>query len=178
MIQITHLPHRETFLGKLTVIFAYLLCPIILLNIWKRSLEWIVILKVAKMLANVVPNSKLPIFPRKEIVFENWLTSLLPTYWAPIILQHFKQILRADIRYKVSYNFGLNWVQIAYFLGKLTVTIVYLLISILLQHFKKVLREQIIRLDNFGPNWPLLQKGIFLENWLILLMFNYCTPLY
>ena len=38
------------------VTFAYLLCPIIPSNISKRPLERIMIFKVAKLLANVVPN--------------------------------------------------------------------------------------------------------------------------
>ena len=40
----------------MTVVLAYLLCPIILLNTSKRLLEWIMILKVAEILTNVVPN--------------------------------------------------------------------------------------------------------------------------
>ena len=40
----------------MTVVLAYLMCPIILLNISKRLLEWIMILKVAEILTDVVPN--------------------------------------------------------------------------------------------------------------------------
>ena len=42
---------------------------------------------------------------------------------------------------------------------------------------KKMLREQIIRLHDVCPNCPFPQKGIFLENWLLLLISNYWTPL-
>ena len=37
------------------------------------------------------------------------------------------------------------------------------------------------RLNHFGPNWPqillLLEKRIFWENWLTLLLSTYCAPL-
>ena len=35
---------------------------------------------------------------------------------------------------------------------------------------KKFLSEQIVRFHNFCPNFPLPQKGIFFENWRILIM--------
>ena len=78
LIQTTHLPHSEIFFGKKCVTFAYLLCPIIILNISKKIITVNHDIKGCK---NV--GSKLPISPRNELVLESWLTSLLPNYWAP-----------------------------------------------------------------------------------------------
>ena len=78
----------------MTVTFVYLLSSIMLLNIWKISLEWIMILNVAKFWANLDPNY--PIASKGDFFFFGKLTkSLLSIYCAPIIL-HLKQILRAD----------------------------------------------------------------------------------
>ena len=82
------------------------------------------------------------------------------------------------------HNCGPNWTRVALsikmrFLGKAGQHWFGLLYPIILHKFKKTLREQImrIRLHNFCQNCPLLEKRILLENWLILLMSNYCTPL-
>ena len=80
----------------MTVTFVYLLSSIMLLNIWKISLEWIMILNVAKFWANLDPNY--PIASKGDFFFfffGKLTKSLLSTDWAPIIL-HLKQILRAD----------------------------------------------------------------------------------
>ena len=80
-------------LAKMTFTFAYLLCPIILPNISKRSLEWIMILKVAKILANLVPNY--PFTPKQ--IFSGKLTNITFAYLlSSIIQQRLKQILRAN----------------------------------------------------------------------------------
>ena len=77
----------------MTFTFAYLLCPIILPNISKRSLEWIMILKVAKILANLVPNY--PFTPKQ--IFSGKLTNITFAYLlSSIIQQRLKQILRAN----------------------------------------------------------------------------------
>ena len=100
------------FLKKVTVTFGYLLCPIILFTILKRSLEWIRILKVTKILANVVPNY--PFF-QKENLFEKVDQH---HFYQPILLHHpttFQINFSSwslDIRLR---NFGSNCVQIAYF---------------------------------------------------------------
>ena len=111
--------------------------------------------------------SKLPICPRREIVLEIWLTSLLPTYWAP----PFYSISNKSL-YKLH-----NSAQIGpklpifpkiYFPGKLTITFVCLLCSILQQRFKKKKPQRAnhqTRLHNSGPNWawPCPPKGNLLE---------------
>ena len=73
LIQTTHLPHSEIFFGKKYVTFAYLLCPIIILNISKKIITVNHDIKGCK---NV--GSKLPISPRNELVLESWLTFCLP----------------------------------------------------------------------------------------------------
>ena len=80
-------------LAKMFVTFAYLLCPIILPKISKQSLEWIMILKVAKILANVVPNY--PFAPKQNFLWK--LTNITFAYLlSSIIQQCLKQIFRAD----------------------------------------------------------------------------------
>ena len=66
LIQTTHLPHSEIFFGKKYVTFAYLLCPIIILNISKKIITVNHDIKGCK---NV--GSKLPISPRNELVLES-----------------------------------------------------------------------------------------------------------
>ena len=64
-------------LGKMIVTFAYLLYPIIPPNILKRPLEWFMIFKVVKLLANVDPSY--PFATKQNVLWEIWLL-LLSTY--------------------------------------------------------------------------------------------------
>ena len=54
----------------MTVTFVYLLSSIMLLNIWKISLEWIMILNIAKFWANLDPNY--PIASKGDFFFFFW----------------------------------------------------------------------------------------------------------
>ena len=113
--------------------------------------------------------SKLPICPRREIVLEIWLTSLLPTYWAPPFYSISNKSLY-KLRNSAQIGPKLPIFPKIYFPGKLTITFVCLLCSILQQRFKKKnLREQIIRqgciiLVQIGLD-PVHQKEIFWRSW-------------
>ena len=106
-------------------------------------------------------------------------------YCLPTVLCHTtilqKYILRVDPQTKL-HSCGTNWTQVALsikgnFFGKVYQLYFGLFfISSCYIISKKVLREHIMtkRLHNFFPICPLTQKGIFMENWLILLMSNCC----
>lgn len=106
----------------MTVAFAYLLSLIFLHNILKRLLKWIMIIKVARISANLVPNY--PLAPKGRFFVK--LTNI--TF----------AITLAQIGAKMLI------LPMGYFWGKLNVTTVYLLCSIML-HFQKLFREQIKR---------------------------------
>ena len=77
------------FFGKMIVTFAYLLCPIIPSNISKRPLERIMIFKVAKLLANVVPNY--PFAAKQNFFGGNFTATAIWLLLCCIILGHFKK---------------------------------------------------------------------------------------
>ena len=105
------------------------------------------ILKVGKIWANLGLNYS---FASKED-FSGKLTNITFVYLVnPIILLHFKQILRADHKISgyiilIEIDTKLPVCPKRVFLAKLTVTIVCLLYSFILQHFRKILREKIKR---------------------------------
>ena len=66
----------------MSVTFDYLLCTIILPNISKRSLEWIMMLKVAEILANLVPNY--PFALKHNFLLESWLNQ----FYLPVEPHH------------------------------------------------------------------------------------------
>ena len=105
------------------------------------------ILKVGKIWANLDLNYS---FASKGN-FSRKLAIITFVYLVnPIILLHFKQILRADHKISgyiilVEIDSKLPICPKRVFLAKLTVTIVYLLYSFMLQHFRKIFREKIKR---------------------------------
>ena len=76
---------------------VYLLCPIMLLSVSKILLEQIIVVNVAKILANSGRNYS---FSLKDDFSEKLKTITFVYLVGPIILQHFKQILTAI---KVAY---------------------------------------------------------------------------
>ena len=123
------------------------------------------ILAIAKMLANVVPNY--PFAPEGNLTNIRKLTNITFAYQlSPTILQHFKQILIQGCIILAQIGPNLPIFPKRYILGKLTIAFVCLLCSILQQHFKKKKSQRAnhqTRLHNFGPNWasPVEQKGIY-----------------
>ena len=120
------------------------------------------------ILAEIGP--KLSIFPKRYILGK--LTITFVCLLCSILQQYFKKNLGKQIIRQ-----GCIILAKGTFLEKLANIAVVFHIPLCSIISKKILREQIVRLCDFCPNCPLPQKGIFLENWLFLLISNYWTPL-
>ena len=102
----THLPHSEIFYGKNV---CYFCLPIVSYHNTKHFKK-IIRVNYIKGCKNVGQcGSKLPICPRRKVLLESWLTSLLPTYWTPPFYRISNKSLHK------LHNFGSNWTQIAHF---------------------------------------------------------------
>ena len=163
--QVIHLTQNRTCFGKLTS----LLSPTILKH-FKQILK-----QGCIILAQI--GSKLPIYP--EIYSGN-----IDYYFCVPIVFNFttfeKKISESKSSDKVSWfwpKLGLTLSTKRELFGKVGQHCIGLSYPIMLRNFKKILRKQIIKLHDFCPNFPLPPKGIFLKNWLLLLISNYWTPL-
>ena len=122
--------------------------------------------------------SKLPILAR-DMFWEHWLL-LLCAYCVRFYNIIWKKISESKSSDKVSWfwpKLGLILSTKRELFGKVGQHCIGLSYPIMLRNFKKILRKQIIKLHDFCPNCPLPPKGIFLKNWLLLLISNYWTPL-
>ena len=167
----THLPEKGNYFGKLNnITLAYLLSPSILQHL-KQILKQSCII-----LAQIGP--KLSILPKRCILGK--LTITFVCLLCSILQQHFKKNWRAN-HHKRLHNFDWNWAwpcpPKGNFLEQLVNIALVFHIPLSYIISKKILREQIARLHDFCPNFPLPQKRIFLENWLLLLISNNWTPL-
>ena len=175
---------QETFIENLTIVtFVYVLCRIMSQNSKKlsESESWNI------RFDNVGPNGiNCPFL--EGTFWVNWPTLVRSKYWIPSycnISKSSESISWDIIACNNSLpNFGPNF-QMALkedFWGTENVTFVYLLCSFMLKCFQKILcdRSWDKRLNSFAPNWTqivfLPAKGIFWENWLIL-MSTYSVPL-
>ena len=144
------------------------------------------ILKVAKILANVVPNY--PFAPKQNIFLESWLTSLLliPSSYSisnkslELIITHYTYPF-APLCYLTFEKYPCPWGD---FLGKMIVTFAYLLYPIIPPKISKRPLEGIMifkvvkLLANVDPNYPFTTKqNILWEIWLLLLS-TYCVVSY
>ena len=126
--------------------------PIVSYYNFKKIIRVIMILKVAKLLANVVPNY--PFAPEGNF-FQKVDQHHFCLFIELPILQHFKQILIQGSTILAQIGPILPIFFKIYFLRKLTITFVCLLCSIVQQNFKKQSQRgnHQTRLHNFGPNW-------------------------
>ena len=120
-------------------------------------------------------------FATKHIFGQNWLL-LLSTYCILSRCNISKNSSKSKSWERRLHTFGPNWVRVtsqkSYFLGKVDqhyfgLTIVSHHAMSFQKYHHRANHENNVAL--FLPELPLVQKGNFLENWIILLMSNYYT---